>query len=947
MKKYSLFAAMVLLGVLVLFSASTPEVAKEGQVTGLIAMDAPFDDGSGVVVKWTPLSKAHRIIQYKIYRGCSPDTLFMLSTLDVDPALGVIGNELTFTDSDYQPLFEFETAPSKLKKEKHQPANSPLYQAVPRDPKVIGSLVDRYVMIGAINHSAFYHKSKQVKLDKDTLAGYKLNQLDLILANPKAGNKYYYTVLAVDERGRHLPAAEIVSITPVDNRPAPDTDVFATYVEDTQEIGFEWNTPELGNDIALYSGWLLPKSSVPLYRAEQELNLTAEYEQFNAAWQASAIKLFDYYVTPDDPQILYEKVNMKEEGISLSRPASDYLPVLTYMDYSMYQNASLADTLYIRNSSEYPNLPAFSVHDKKNDKGDNNHLSMGKPIVYITQASYTSAKHNKLKFNYEILENELYPIERLRFTFKEESGKEIAQVTEYYPDKLIYLKLPKGFAINKNFKVETQVMLRKNKGKYEEPAAHQDIVFEEATRRYLGKHLSIDGKRLDRVYMDVFVQKKINSYFNAGMRSNGMIRALDHTINYPDVLYKQIQRYDAKTQRMLIGPSVSIAFDQDKQVSFDANIYRSVFEQDLKDMKTEADSLNKVVKTMQAAGDTLSEAFLTIQSEATHTQDTYDFITSHPAYKQAQKARSEKAWRKILLAERDRNTRSFAYQLLLTDGHGFIQRTDTYKDAKGNQWFFPEPQWFDTSKVATLIGSLTFGVMIVYALVLARRKELYIRPIAGLEELDNAVGRATEMGRPVMFVPGWGTLGDPCTISALMILSQTAKKTAEFDVRLISPHVDYFVMPLAQEIVQTAYNEAGRPDSFNREDIFYISDSQFAFAAGVNGIIIRERAATVLYMGFFNAEALLMTETGNQMGSIQIAGTDAITQVPFFITTCDYTLIGEEFYAASAYLSRNIELVSMLKGQDYFKIVMIFLIIIGTFLSSVHWHGLLHFLPFE
>ena len=40
----------------------------------------------------------------------------MLSTLDVDPALGVIGNELTFTDSDYQPLFEFETAPSKLKR---------------------------------------------------------------------------------------------------------------------------------------------------------------------------------------------------------------------------------------------------------------------------------------------------------------------------------------------------------------------------------------------------------------------------------------------------------------------------------------------------------------------------------------------------------------------------------------------------------------------------------------------------------------------------------------------------------------------------------------------------------------------------------------------------------------------------------------------------------------
>lgn len=938
---------MAMLSILILFSASSPEAAKEGQVQGLIAMDAPFDDGSGILLKWTPLSKAHRIIQYKIYRGCSPDSLFYLSSLDVDPVLGVIGNELSFTDSDYQPLFEFETAPSKLKKEKHQSPDSPLYQAVPRDPKVIGSLVERYTMLGAINQKVFYHQSRQVKLEEDVFAGYKLNQFDLILANPIAGNTYYYSVLAVDERGRHLPAAAVVSAIPEDNRPAPDAFVNATYVEDTQDIGFEWSMPEMGYDIALYSGWLLPKEAVSTFEAQQELNLVEEDDAiFNAAWQASAIKLFDSYVT-SGAQTLYEKLNLEEEGIALNRPISDYLPVITYMDYAQYQNASLAERLYIKNSSDYPALPAFSVHDKKNDKGDNNHLSMGKPVAYITQASYTSVKKNKLKLNYEILENELYPIERLCFTFKEDDGKQIAQITEYFPDKLIYLDVPKSFNGTKSFKVETQVMLRKNKGKYESPAAEQDIVFEEATRRYLGKNLSLAGKRLDRVYMDVLTKSKLSPYFSPGMRSNGMLRAVEHTINFPDMLYKLISDFDAKSQRLLIDPSLRLAFDEKEMLSFGANIYRDVFETDMQSMKANVDSLNNVVSTMKAEGDTLSEAFMMSQAQAKEAEDGYNFIINNPAYKQAQKARTEKGWRKVLLAEMTRNSRTFAYQLLLTDGHGFIQQTDTYKDASGNQWFFPKPQWFDSGKWGTLFGSLLFGVMIVYALVQSRRKDLYIRPIAGLQELDNAVGRATEMGRPVMFVPGWGSLGDPCTISALMILSQTAKKTAEFDVRLISPHVDYFVMPLAQEIVQTAYSEAGRPDSFNRDDIFYISDSQFAFAAGVNGIIIRERVATVLYMGFFNAEALLMTETGNQMGSIQIAGTDAITQVPFFITTCDYTLIGEEFYAASAYLSRNIELVSMLKAQDYFKIVMIFMIISGTILSTLHWHGLLHFLPFE
>jgi len=44
---------------------------------------------------------------------------------------------------------------------------------------------------------------------------------------------------------------------------------------------------------------------------------------------------------------------------------------------------------------------------------------------------------------------------------------------------------------------------------------------------------------------------------------------------------------------------------------------------------------------------------------------------------------------------------------------------------------------------------------------------------------------------------------------------------------------------------------------------------------------------------------------------------------------CDYTLIGEELYAASAYLSREPKLLSTLKGSDYMKVVIIFLLLLG------------------
>ena len=69
------------------------------------------------------------------------------------------------------------------------------------------------------------------------------------------------------------------------------------------------------------------------------------------------------------------------------------------------------------------------------------------------------------------------------------------------------------------------------------------------------------------------------------------------------------------------------------------------------------------------------------------------------------------------------------------------------------------------------------------------------------------------------------------------------------------------------------------------------------------------------------AESLILAEAGSMTGAIQIAGTDSISQIPFFIVACDYTLIGEELYAAGAYMGEDPRLIGGLKGQDYVKLV--------------------------
>lgn len=243
-------------------------------------------------------------------------------------------------------------------------------------------------------------------------------------------------------------------------------------------------------------------------------------------------------------------------------------------------------------------------------------------------------------------------------------------------------------------------------------------------------------------------------------------------------------------------------------------------------------------------------------------------------------------------------------------------------------------QWFHTGKVRVLIGCLLFLFLILFYFHAAQRGvQMYLRPIAGIEAIDEAIGRATEMGKPILYVPGLSTISDVATIASLTILGRVAKKVAEYQTPLLVPNRDPIVYTIAEETVRQGYLEAGRPDAFDKDSVFFLTQSQFAFVAGVNGIMMRDKPATNFYLGMFWAESLILAETGSLSGAIQIAGTDAVTQLPFFITTCDYTLIGEELYAASAYLGREPKQLGSIKGQDSCKGIIMAIITLAIVLS--------------
>jgi len=241
---------------------------------------------------------------------------------------------------------------------------------------------------------------------------------------------------------------------------------------------------------------------------------------------------------------------------------------------------------------------------------------------------------------------------------------------------------------------------------------------------------------------------------------------------------------------------------------------------------------------------------------------------------------------------------------------------------------------FHTGKVWILIGVVLFSGIVVYYIYLSRGgREIYIRPISGLEAVDEAIGRATEMGRSIFYLLGLGGVSDVSTIAGMNILGHVARRTAEYETPVRVPCADAIVMNVVREIAKTSYLDAGRPDAYQEEDIFFVTRSQFAYTSAVDGMMVREKPAAIFLQGYFYAESLILAETGNSVGAIQIAGTTADAQLPFFITACDYTLIGEELFAASAYLSRDPLLLGSIKGQDVGKLLLLGALAIGALLE--------------
>jgi hypothetical protein len=250
--------------------------------------------------------------------------------------------------------------------------------------------------------------------------------------------------------------------------------------------------------------------------------------------------------------------------------------------------------------------------------------------------------------------------------------------------------------------------------------------------------------------------------------------------------------------------------------------------------------------------------------------------------------------------------------------------------------------------MAILIATRIFGLLCLVVIMAAvayyiRRAQAGIVPkvrrIPGIDAIDEAIGRAVEMGRPIFCSHGIANLRaattGPQTIAGLSVLNYVAKRSVNVGADLWVPVRQPEVWPIAADIVETEFKLAGKSEEFNQDRIIFLSNQQFGFSSNYMGLMMREKPGANIMVGAFWAESLQLAETGSRIGAMQITGTANTAQIPFFLVVSDYCLIGEEIYSAGAYLTNDASLIASLAGQDVGRIIAAVLGLVGAILVTM------------
>ncbi len=246
----------------------------------------------------------------------------------------------------------------------------------------------------------------------------------------------------------------------------------------------------------------------------------------------------------------------------------------------------------------------------------------------------------------------------------------------------------------------------------------------------------------------------------------------------------------------------------------------------------------------------------------------------------------------------------------------------------------------------TILLLLVLAVIAATTLIYHNRalqgSKLARRSLPAFAALRAALARSAETGRAVHISPGNGTVGPGVlgratsaeTIAGLLAAERLANEAAAKSASILVSSGDAVSHLALRGSLRQAYQQAGRTQDYDPSRVQLVAHQDpVAYATGVMSLYEREQLEASQLIGSFGQEFLLIGADGMQRHVYQVAGTTSPAALPVMFLSCQDTLIGEEIFAAEAYLSDAAPSQSRLMTHDLLRTTIILLILGGVVYS--------------
>lgn len=230
---------------------------------------------------------------------------------------------------------------------------------------------------------------------------------------------------------------------------------------------------------------------------------------------------------------------------------------------------------------------------------------------------------------------------------------------------------------------------------------------------------------------------------------------------------------------------------------------------------------------------------------------------------------------------------------------------------------------------------LVFSAFLLLGLTLWKRKSpAKIREIAALTHLHRALGLSMEDGSRMHVSLGSGNLLNArggSALAGLAMLRHIAESTSVSDKPAVASTGDSTLGLLAQDTLQAGYQAAGVEELYSFSTGRVTGLTPFSYAVGAMNILKNENVSANIMIGHFGAEAAFLTDISDSEHTTAIGASDDIAGQSVLFANAQNILIGEELFAAGAYLGAGASHTASLTVQDILRWLVIIALLGGAF----------------